>query len=177
MKKLLALLVFIPLINGCLTFNTLSYKVVLNDEKSGIAYVVINDIRSDAVDENEFSDDTTKLFDDYLYGEDVLLSLKEEGKEVTSRSLKVDEGKLNAFITFTFADLNSVENLAVDGDFYYLTLPLADSVVSTNGQIIVSKDYKRIMWDKNVDTLKFEMFSIAFEDGNFRELAKYYKQK
>ncbi|MBZ0198902.1 MAG: hypothetical protein K8H86_03475 [Ignavibacteriaceae bacterium] len=177
MKKIFAILMFIPLINGCLTFNTLSYKVVLNDENGGTAFVVINDIRSDAEDETEFADDTTKLFNDYFYGDDVIKSLKEEGKEVTSRSLKIDDGHLNAYITFDFGDINSVENLAKDGDFYYLTLPLADSVVSTNGHIILSKDYKRIMWDKNIDTLKFEMFSIAFDDGNYRELAKYYKQK
>jgi len=103
--------------------------------------------------------------------------LKEEGKDIYSRRLQVEDEKLNAHIQFYFDDISQIENLIFDEGFYYLTLPLADSVVSTNGQIVISDDYKRIFWDKNVDTLRFEMFSISFDDGDYQELAKYYKQK
>lgn len=177
MKKLFAVLLLFPLVNGCLTFNTLSYEVILDGENGGKANVVIRDIRSDAVNDTEFSDDTTKLFNDYLYGDDIVKQLKQEGKNITSRNLKVEDEDLNAYVTFTFKEITDIENMMLDEGFYYLTLPLADSVVSTNGQIIISEEYKRIIWDKDVDTLRFEMFSIAFDDGTYRELAKYYKQK
>ena len=177
MKKLFSFLVLIPFMNGCLTFNTLSYEIILEDESSGRANVIIRDIRSDAANPNEFKEDTTKLFNEYLYGSEVLKSLKEEGKDIYSRRLQVEDEKLNAHIQFYFDDISQIENLIFDEGFYYLTLPLADSVVSTNGQIVISDDYKRIFWDKNVDTLRFEMFSISFDDGEYHELAKYYKQK
>lgn len=177
MRKLFPVLLLSPFLSGCLTFNTLSYEIILEDESSGRANVIIRDIRSDAANLNDFREDTTKLFNDYLYGDDVLKSLKEEGKDIYSRRLEVEDERLNALAQFYFDDISQIENLIFNEGFYYLTLPLADSVVSTNGQIVISDDYKRILWDKNVDTLKFEMFSISFDDGEYRELAKYYKQK
>ncbi len=78
---------------------------------------------------------------------------------------------------YAFNDINKVEGIRFEDGFYYLTLALDDSVISTNGQIIKSKEYKRILWDKSIKVLKFEMYSSGFDDNTFKALAQFYKPK
>jgi len=56
-------------------------------------------------------------------------------------------------------------------------MALDDSLISTNGKLIISKEYKRILWDKNYKQLKFEMYSSGFDNKAFKGLASYYKKK
>ena len=57
---------------------------------------------------------------------------------------------------------------------YYLTIPVEDSIISTNGQITKTSEYKRIVWDKSIKTLKFKMYSDDTNRAGLTSLAPYY---
>jgi hypothetical protein len=101
--------------------------------------------------------------------------MKEEGKIINSRELFVENEKLNGIIKFGFDDIEIVEGIIYEEPFYFLTLSPQDSIISTNGEVIVSDEYKRIMWDNTVKVLKFKMFSDEVNKGNLVGLAQYYE--
>jgi len=76
-----------------------------------------------------------------------------------------------------FDDVRKVEGISFEDGFYYMTLDLEDSVYSTNGEIIYSDEYKRIVWDKNVKTLLFDMIAIDYDDMYYKDLAPFYKEE
>jgi hypothetical protein len=59
--------------------------------------------------------------------------------------------------------------------FYFLTLTLEDSVLSTNGQLITSKDRKRILWDNSFKQLKFEILGNSFENEAYTKISSFFK--
>lgn len=160
---------------GCLVFNKISYEMALNEDKSGTATLNISDITSDATDDEAFSQDTSGLFSFMLKSDEFIEEMKKEGRYITSRKLLLNGYNLNAEVKFDFANIVGVENIAHEDGFYYLTLNLADSIISTNGEIIKSKNYKRILWDDKQKVLKFSMFSA--ETDAYRKLSIYYNKQ
>lgn len=180
MKKLLPviLVVFLVLsINGCLVPEKISYTIRMVTPKSGNVTMQFYNIKSNASTDEEFNEDKENLFNYITKSDKLLAQLKGEGKEVLTRDLYLDNEKLNGKAEYRFNDIEKVEGIRFEDGFYYLTLALDDSVISTNGQIIKSRDYKRILWDKSINTLKFEMYSSGFSDAEFRALAPYYNTK
>jgi hypothetical protein len=180
MKKLLPviLVVFLVLsINGCLVPEKISYTIRMVTPKSGNVTMQFYNIKSNASTDEEFNEDKENLFN-YITKSDKLISqLKGEGKDIVSRDLFLEDGKLNGKAEYRFNNIEKVEGIRFEDGFYYLTLALDDSVISTNGQIIKSRDYKRILWDKSIKVLKFEMYSSGFNDNEFKALAPYYNTK
>src|SRR3990170_6740240 len=175
-KKSLTLLLLIILLQGCLVIHTVSYEVNLYDEKSGTVKMQVADIRSDAMNTSELENDKKQLFQDLLKGDDFVKQMQDEGKFISDRQLYVSEGILNGTLTYSFRDISKVEGIVYQEPFYFITIPLEDSIISTNGEIIISEGHKRIMWDNSIKTLKFKMFSANVEDSNLVELSKYLKE-
>ena len=117
------------------------------------------------------------MFSYILNSEKLKTQLADKGKDIISRKLYLEGNKLNGEAEYKFSDITKVEGIRFEDGFYYLTLATDDSVMSTNGQIIRSKEYKRILWDKSFKVLKFEMYSSGFNDKTFKGLAQYYKSK
>lgn len=179
MKKyisfIIILLFTVVFFDGCLVPQKISYTVILNGPNSGIVNMQFYNIKSNAENDKDFEQDKNNLFN-YIFDSDKLIEqLKGQGKDVISRELYVDDNSLNGKAEYSFKDINKVEGIRFEDGFYYLTLALGDSVISTNGQIIKSKEYKRILWDKSIKTLKFEMYSSGFDDSTFKALAPFYK--
>ncbi|RPI75544.1 MAG: hypothetical protein EHM47_02335, partial [Ignavibacteriales bacterium] len=177
MKKYF-LVIFISLtlfFSGCLTFHRISYKLNLEGEIEGHCKITIYDIRSDAEGENEFEEDKNTLFEYILASDTFLSDMMEEGKDITSRNLFVEENLLNGEVEFNFDDIRNVEGIEFHDGFYYLTMDLQDSIYSTNGEIIFSDDYKRIVWGKDTETIEFEMIATDYDDMYYRNLAPFYK--
>lgn len=176
-KNILLLPVFglTILLQGCLVFNTVSYVININESGKGIVNVYVQNIKSSVDSLAEFETDKKNLFDYLLKSDEFANSMKEEGKNITSRKLVKNDGNLDANITYTFDNINNVENIRKDKDFYYLTLDKQDSVVSTNGQVITTAEHKRILWESSMKTLKFQMFSNAMTDTSYKSLVEYYK--
>ena len=176
-KKSLILFSLIILMQGCLVFHTVSYEVDLDSEKSGTVTMSVSDIRSDAMNTTELEEDKNQLFDFILNSNDFVQQMSEEGKFILDRKLFISEGKLNGTIKYSFDDVSKVESIVYQEPFYFITIPLEDSIVSTNGEIVVSEGHKRIMWDNSIRTLKFEMFSADVESGSLVELTKYLEEE
>ena len=177
MKRLFLLSAFASTIffNGCILFHTVQYEIEPNSKGGGMAVLTIEDIRSDALNAYELKEDKKNLFE-YMYKSDEFIEqMKEEGKTITLRDLYIDDNKLNGKIDFTFEDIEIVEGIVYEDPFYYLTLSPEDSIISTNGEIIVSDQHKRIMWDNTVKVLKFKMFSDDVDNGKLVSMAQYYE--
>jgi len=144
-------LVFIT--QGCLLFHSVSYKVKLDGTTSGTATVVVEDIRSDAINSEELDSDKKNLFEFILESDDFITLMKDEGQFITSKELFNNDGMLNGKATFSFDDITKVEGIVYEEPFYFLTISPEDSILETNGEVIVSKDYKRIIWDDSFKTL------------------------
>lgn len=177
LKKILILIPLVILMQGCLVFHTVSYEVNLNDDNSGTVNLQVYDIKSDAMNVSELEEDKNQLFNFILKSDDFVRQLKEEGKNVSDRQLFVSEEKLNGSLTYTFNNITKVEGIQYQEPFYFMTLGLEDSIISTNGEVIVSEGLKRIMWDNSIKILKFEMFSADVESDNLVDLSKYLKEE
>lgn len=176
-KKLLTLLPLIFTMQGCLVFQSVSYEVIMADEKSGTVTIHVTDIRSDAMNTTELEEDKKQLFEDLLKGDDFVNQMRDEGKNIVDRRLYVSNDKLNGSVKYSFDDVSKVEGIVYQEPFYFITIPVEDSIVSTNGEIIISEGHKRIMWDNSIKTLKFEMFSSNVESGSLVELTKYLQEE
>ncbi len=175
--KIISITALTLTMQGCLHFNTASYKIELKDSNSGSVTVLVKDVKSDAVDKTELNEDKKNLFDFALKSEKFIEQMESEGKFITDRKLILDGENLDAMINYDFKNINDVEGIVFEDPFYYLTLQPGDSVVSTNGKIIESKDYKRIIWDNSIDTLEFEMYSDDTNGDNLTSMAAYYTKE
>jgi len=177
LRKILILIPLVILMHSCLIFHTVSYEVNLDDEKSGTVTLQVVDIKSDATNVSELEEDKNQLFNFILKSDEFIRQMKDEGKNISDRQLFVSEGKLNGSLVYTFSDISKVEGIQYQEPFYFLTLGLEDSIISTNGEIVVSEGLKRIMWDNSIKKLKFEMFSADVESDNLVDLSKYLKEE
>lgn len=175
--KIISIMILSVTVQGCLHFNTASYKIELKDSNSGSVTVFVKDIKSDAIDKTELKEDKKNLFDFALKSEKFIEQMESEGKFIKDRKLILNGENLDAQINYDFKNINDVEGIVYEDPFYYLTLQPGDSVVSTNGKIIESKDYKRIIWDNSLDTLEFEMFSDDTNGDNLTSMAVYYNKE
>lgn len=176
-RKLLILLPLIFTLHGCLVFNTVSYEVNLVDGMAGNVVVNVSDIRSDAMNAGELEEDKKQLFQELLKSDEFVKQMSDEGKFILDRKLFISEGELHGMIKYSFDDVSKVEGIIYQEPFYFITVPLEDSIVSTNGEVIISEGHKRIMWDNSIKTLKFEMFSANVENGSLVELTKYLEEE
>ena len=180
MKNLSILILSFSLVfltQGCLLFHSVSYKVELDGTTSGTATVLVADIRSDAMNSEELDSDKKNLFDFILDSDDFITLMEDEGEFITSRELFNDDGMLSGNATFSFDDITNVEGIIYEEPFYFLTINPEDSILETNGEVIISKDYKRIIWDDTFKTLKFKMFSEDFEGKSLTGMLQFYENE
>lgn len=164
------------LMEGCLVFQKMSYVIDLESNTKGKATVYIYDIMSNPLDSDDFSADQKNLFEYSLKSKEFLSQMASEGRNIKTRDLFLSGDTLNAKVTFTFEELNKVEGITYEDGFFYLTLTPEDSVVSTNGEVINSNKYKRILWDSNAKQLTFEMLGYEKKEPEFKTLSPYLKQ-
>jgi len=180
MKNFSIIIVTLSLVfltQGCLLFHSVSYKVELDGTTSGTATVLVEDIRSDALNSEELDSDKKNLFEFILGSDDFITLMEDEGQFITSRELYNSDGILNGKAIFTFDNITKVEGIVYEAPFYFLTINPEDSILETNGEVIISKDYKRIIWDDSFKTLKFKMFSEDFEGKNLTSMLQFYENE
>ncbi|MFI5237250.1 MAG: hypothetical protein ACHQLA_04870 [Ignavibacteriales bacterium] len=176
-KKLISLILLIFSIQGCLVFHSVSYEINLDDEKSGTVTLYVSDIKSDAVNVSDLEEDKKQLFQELLKGDEFVKQMQEEGKNILDRKLSISDDQLNGSVKYSFDDVSKVEGIIYEEPFYFITIQSEDSIISTNGEVVVSEGYKRIMWDNSIKTLKFEMFSANVENDNLVDLTKYLEEE
>lgn len=176
MKKIIYVISFLLIsqLTGCIVFHSVSYEVSVNEDGSGTARLKIEDINTDATSEEAIQEDVRNVLEYGLKSEEWLEGMKAEGKKVVSRNVIVEDGKLNAIVSFEFDELSKVEGMQFEDPYYYLTIPAEDSIISTNGQVNKTSEYQRIIWDKTIKTLKFKMFSDNTNREGLKSLTPYY---
>ena len=157
---------FLP---GCLTFHRISYELNLEDDLKGKGVIKIYDIRSGAETDSNFEEDKHTLFDYILKSDQFITDMHNEGKDIVSRRLYVKDDALHGEVKLNFDDIKKIEGIAFEDGFYYLTVQPDDSIYSTNGRTIYSEGYKRIVWDKSIKTLMFEMMAADYDEGIYTD--------
>jgi hypothetical protein len=152
----------------------MSYTINIDKDTTGTATVVVSDIRSDASAGSNLETDKKNLFEYVYKSSDFINQMKDEGKNITNRVLFLQGDALMGKTDFSFESIFNVEKIQYQDGFYYLTLTLDDSVLTTNGQIIYSKDHKRILWDKSFKVLKFEMLGFPFKKDEYTRLSPFF---
>lgn len=162
---------------GCLAGEKISYQVNVDGKShnSGTATVLYTNIRSDGTNDEEVQEDMKNLFDYMLKDPKFISDMKIEGKDIVKRELIKDDDRLDGRVVYHFSRLSDVENLAYEDGFYFLTLALDDSVLYTNGEVITSSKYKRILWDDSHTTLKFEIYIEPPQGTKLTPMARFYK--
>lgn len=175
--KIILLLILLFQLTGCIVFHTVSYEVNINEDGTGTALLSIKDINSDATTKEALDEDIKNIMEYAFKSKEFLDGMEAEGKRTGSRDIYVEDGKLNATLSYSFFEINRVEGMQFDDPYYYLTIPAEDSIISTNGQITKTAEYKRIVWDKTIKTLKFTMFSDNTNREGLTSLAKFYQKE
>jgi len=168
------ILMLITQLSGCIVFNTVSYEVTYNEDGTGTALVMIEDINSDATTKENLEEDVKSILEYGLKSQEFVNDQKTEGKNITTRNLVVESGKLNAIAKYEFTDISKVEGMQFDDPYFYLTVPPEDSIISTNGQVTKTAEYQRIVWDKSIKIIKFKMYSDNTSREGLKSLAPYY---
>jgi len=172
--KFLLLLLLVIQFTGCIVFNNVSYEVTVNEDGTGTALLTIEDINTDAVTKEAIDEDVKSILEHGLKSQQFAEDMKSEGKQIISRNVVIENEKLNAIVLYEFSEISRVEGLQFDDPYYYLTVPVEDSILSTNGQITKTAEYQRIVWDKSIKTLKFKMYSDDTNSEGLSSLAPYY---
>ena len=71
--------------------------------------MLVEDIRSDAINSEELDSDKSNLFDFILESDDFITVMDDEGQYITSRELFNNDGTLSGKAIFTFDDITKVE--------------------------------------------------------------------
>jgi len=171
---LVLLLIICALFSGCIVFHSVSYEINVNEDGTGTALVTIEDLNTDATTNEMIDEDIKSILEYGLKSSEFVDGMKAEGKTITSRNVMVEREKLNAIIHYEYSDISKVEGMQFDDPYYYLTIPVEDSIISTNGQITVTAEYKRIVWDKSIKTLKFKMYSDDTSREGLTSIAPYF---
>lgn len=172
-KKIIMLFILLLFLQGCLVFHSVSYEIKLTDSISGNVVIEVKDVRSDAMNTSELEADKKQLFQDLLKSDDFVEQMRDEGKNILERRLYVSNGRLNGVVKYSFDEVAKVEGIVYQEPFYFITIQSEDSIISTNGEVILSEGYKRIMWDNSIETMNFEMFSTNTDGSNLVELVQY----
>lgn len=164
-KLILITLFALPLVafQGCIVVEKMQYSIKITDDTKGIATIKITDIKSNAIGNKEFEEDNEALLNYIYQSKDFITDMEQEGKEIVKRELVVEGDKLNGVAEYKFNDISKVEGIQYSDGLYYLTLELGDSVLATNGKVITSEEYKRIIWDSTFSTLEFTLYAAAPE--------------
>ena len=179
MKKniFMMFVVVISQLTGCIVFNNVSYEVKINEDGSGTASLLIEDINTDAINNEAIDEDVKSILEHGLKSQQFVENMKSEGKKIILRDVVIENEKLNAMVNYEFDDITRVEGMQFEDPYYYLTIPVDDSIISTNGQVTKTAEYQRIVWDKSVGVLKFKMFSDDTNREGLTSLAKFYKKE
>ena len=157
--SLISVIITIFLISGCLTYSSVKYEIVFNEELTGgVVKVTFTDLKTTEEDTAKQRKDFLNLVE-LLFEDDFLLDNIEEGIYIKERDLFVDNEKLNVTYSGIFRssklaekDMRTTENERIlrfdknEGD-----------VASSNGKVVETKDSFIFSWPKDLKTPEFKI--------------------
>lgn len=153
---MLAALLVVPIVPGCLLIRTTEHRIKLNDNGSGEALMRLVDIRSDgATDSARIRDYGVMMSSAEKEG---IQAFEKEGRKVISTQFQVNGDTLNAEISYTFPRIDAVEGLKQKGDELFVVVNEGREILRTNGKI---KSWEhnslRIVWPRTAKRLMFQI--------------------
>lgn len=144
--------VFLIFILGCLTFETVEFRIVFNENSftDGTIEVIYNNIQSSEAELNGQQKDFDELIRHYQ-GDQFLLDQISEGIYIKNRELYEKNGILIGKYKGIFRNLKlDSESLKTNNDEIVLLIESdANDVIETNGKIIKSDKNVFISWPKS----------------------------
>ena len=157
--SLLSVIITIFLISGCLTYSSVKYEIVFNEDLTGgTVKVTFFDLKSTEADTAKQRKDFLSLVE-LLFEDDFLLDNIEEGIYIKERDMYVENGKLNVTYGGIFRssklaekDMRTTENeriLRFDKN--------KGDVATSNGNVVETEDSFIFSWPKDLKNPEFKI--------------------
>jgi hypothetical protein len=159
MKRYLFLILIIPVIffTGCLTYSTVKYEILFNDDfTAGTVRVTFMNIQSTEQDTSKQRKDFESLVE-ILFEDDFLLDNLEEGIYIKKRDLYVEDGSLNVTYSGIFRSSNlAAKDMHITENERILRFDKNDGDKATsNGKISETEDSFIFSWPKDLKNPEF----------------------
>ena len=149
--------------DGCLTYETVEYRVSLNpDGKSGTLIVKFTNIESSSDEADNQNDDFRELIEKWK-GDKYLLERMNDGVYIKQRDLKLMNGVLVWKEVGIFSDVQKMKDGISSTDTTRIAMGKDETVLATNGVVLVSKDSTVIEWPPNTRD-----FQIKIQNRDFK---------
>jgi hypothetical protein len=171
------ILVLAVAFNGCLVYETVEYRVSLNpDGKSGTISINYSNIESSADEASKQNEDFQELLDKWK-GDKYLLERLNEGVYIKQRNLTLSHGVLVWREVGIFSDIQKMKDGISYEDTTRITMGKDETVLSTNGVLVISKDSTVVMWLPHTSDFHITIQNQDFKPtshfaGKFRSLKK-----
>ncbi len=148
---------------GCLTYETVDYRIHLNaDGKGGTLTITYKNIESTSDDTAEQRKDFQELMDKWK-GDEYLLERMNEGVYLKQRELKLSRGILVWKEVGIFSDVEKMKEGISYNDTARIAMGRDETVLSTNGVLLISKDSTVVMWPPHTRD-----FSLTVQNKDFK---------
>jgi hypothetical protein len=174
------LLILLIILSGCLVYETVEYRVNLNpDGKSGTIYIKFGNIESSEAEPTKQNEDFEELLSKWK-DDKYLLERMNDGVYIKKRELTLDHGVLVWQEVGVFSDVQKMKDGISFDDTTHITLAKDETVLSTNGTVLLSKDSTVVVWPPHTRDLRIKIQQRDFKPtshfvNKFRDLKK--KQK
>jgi len=165
MKRLYLILVPLAfLLNGCLTYKSIEYRISFNERfDQGTVTVHYKDISSSEEEVKKRESDFNDLIE-LLFEEEFLLDNVEEGIYVKDRKLWEENGKLHATFSGIFSELKvDGEALKVQNEERVLFLKNEGTKIESDGKVFESEKNIVIVWPKDQREISWKLIEDDVE--------------
>ncbi len=155
--------VLVIVCSGCLVYETVEYHVSLNpDGKSGTIHIKYTNIESSDDDTVKQNDDFEELLSNWK-GDKYLLERMNEGVYLKKRDLTLSHGILVWQETGIFSDVQKMKDGLSYEDSTHITMAKDETILSTNGVVVISKDSTVVMWPPHTVDFKIKIQQKDFK--------------
>ena len=170
-RRILFPFLFLTLIitlGGCLVYQTIEYRLTLNrDGKSGSILIQSSNIGSSALDTAKQDEDFSELVSNWKEDK-YLLSRMDDGVYLKQRSLMLKNGVLVWKESGIFDDIQKLKDGVSYEDTTRITVGKDQTVVSTNGAMVITKDSTVVFWPPHTRD-----FRIKIQQRNFEPTSRF----
>jgi hypothetical protein len=163
--------------NGCLMYETVDYRVHLNqDGKSGSVTITYRNIESTSDDPAKQEEDFRDLMDKWK-GDEYLLQRMNEGVYIKQRELQLRKGILVWKEVGIFSDVEKMKDGISFNDSSRIAMSKDETVLSTNGTLLINNDSTVVVWPPHTLDFHLEVQNKDFKPTShfaerFRKLKK-----
>ena len=162
---------------GCLIYQTIEYRLTLNsDGKGGSILIQSSNIGSSALDTAKQNEDFSELISNWKEDK-YLMERMDDGVYIKQRSLTLKNGVLVWKESGIFSDVQKMKDGVKYDDTTRITVGKDQTVLSTNGTMLITKDSTVVFWPPHTRDLQIKIQQRNFEPTSrfadkFRSLQK-----